>query len=56
LESVSATFGKPGFTAIVGASGSGKSTLVRLIAGQLDGGEEAIYWGNRAYSTYKSNR
>ena len=53
LESVSATFGKPGFTAIVGASGSGKSTLVRLIAGQLDGGEEAIYWGNCAYSTYK---
>ncbi len=53
LEDISATFGKPGFTAIVGASGSGKSTLVRLIAGQLDGGEEAIFWGNRAYSTYK---
>ncbi|HHW93368.1 MAG TPA: ABC transporter ATP-binding protein/permease [Clostridiaceae bacterium] len=53
LEGVNASFGKPRFTAIVGASGSGKSTLVRLITGQVDGCEEAIYWGNRAYSTYK---
>lgn len=53
LNNISAIFDRPGYTAIVGASGSGKSTLVRLIAGQLDGGEEAIFWGDNAYSTYK---
>lgn len=53
LKNINAEFKSNGLTAIVGASGSGKSTLVRLLTGQLNGGENAMYWGNNAYETYK---
>lgn len=53
LDGVSAEFMSDGYTSVVGASGSGKTTLVRLLTGQLNGGEEAIFWGEHAYSVYK---
>ena len=53
LDAINAEFTINGYTAIVGASGSGKTTLVRLLTGQLDGGEEAIFWGENSYQVYK---
>lgn len=53
LEKINAEFTSGGYTAIVGASGSGKSTLVRLLAGQLDSEEQAIFWNGNSYDTYK---
>jgi len=53
LDAINAEFTSNGYTAIVGASGSGKTTLVRLLVGQLDGGEKAIFWGENSYLTYK---
>jgi len=53
LDRVNAEFTSNGYTSVVGASGSGKTTLVRLLTGQLNGGEEAIFWGEHAYIQYK---
>ncbi len=53
LEGINAEFTNGGYTAIVGASGSGKTTLVRLLVGQLAGGEEAIFWNDKPYEIYK---
>ncbi|HHT23946.1 MAG TPA: ATP-binding cassette domain-containing protein, partial [Clostridiaceae bacterium] len=53
LDKINAEFTSNGYTAIVGTSGSGKTTLVRLLVGQLDGGEKAIFRGENSYLTYK---
>lgn len=53
LDGINADFTDGGYTAVVGASGSGKTTLARLLVGQLPGGEEAIFWNDKAYTGYK---
>lgn len=53
LRHIHSEYTSDGYTSIIGASGSGKSTLVRLLTGQLDGAEEAIFWGDHSYETYK---
>lgn len=53
LEGVNAEFASGGFTAVVGASGSGKSTLVRLLTAQLAGADNAVFWNDMPYETYK---
>lgn len=53
LDGIDADFAAGGFTAVVGASGSGKSTLARVLAGQLDCGDESVFWSGNPYETYK---
>lgn len=53
LDGIDADFVAGGFTAVVGASGSGKSTLARVLAGQLDCGDESVFWNENPYETYK---
>ncbi|MEZ5405697.1 MAG: ATP-binding cassette domain-containing protein [Verrucomicrobiia bacterium] len=51
LNSISATFYIPSFSAILGPSGCGKSTLLKIIAGILEPSQGNIFWNRRNLAT-----